>query len=234
MNRLALVVLCVACVSRPAAGQTAPAVDPVATLLTRLEMTLRDGPAERYLDLLSSVADRGLCAEFARSVVVPGITRAVVRERDRSDLAGALPGDGYRLLVEVFLESGPRARVETWRLDVRRAGADPAGNWGIASQEVLTTLQGLYRLTLNPRRPMAVRDLVVSAEDLKLAVPDGMMFVAETEAGPTAFVILGRGDMIFTPAPRAERAQLRVVTGAEFLQGPFDAAFIREDSPFWG
>src|SRR5450759_3160119 len=227
MNRLILVIVFLGCLADPAAGQTGLAVDPVATLLARLEQTLREGPAERYLDLLSSAANREFCADFARTVIVPGITRAVVRERDRTELTGALPGDGFRLLIEVFLESGPRARAATWRLDVRRRGSDPSAEWGIVSQEILTTLQGLYRLTLNPKRQIAVRALVVSAEDLKLVVPEGSMFVAETEAGPTAFVILGRGDMSFTPAPRTERAQLRVVTGAETLQSSFDTAFLR-------
>jgi hypothetical protein len=68
---------------------------------------------------------------------------------------------------------------------------------------------------------------VVSAEDLKLVVPEGTMFVAEADTGPTAFVILGRGDLSFTPAPRTERAQLRVVTGGEALQSPFDTVFVR-------
>lgn len=227
MNRLVLVIVFLGCLADPAAGQMGLAVNPVATLLARLEQTLREGPAERYLDLLSSAANREFCADFARTVIVPGITRAVVRERDRTELTGALPGEGFRLLIEVFLESGPRARAATWRLDVRRRGSDPSAEWGIVSQEILTTLQGLYRLTLNPKRQIAVRDLAVSAEDLKLVVPEGSMFVAETEAGPTAFVILGRGDMSFTPAPRTERAQLRVVTGAETLQSSFDTAFLR-------
>ncbi len=227
MNRLVLVIVFLGCLTDPAAGQTGLAVDPVATLLARLEQTLREGPPERYLDLLSSAANREFCADFARTVIVPGITRAVVRERDRTALTGALPGEGFRLLIEVFLESGPRARAATWRLDVRRRGSDPSAEWGIVSQEILTTLQGLYRLTLNPKRQIAVRDLAVSAEDLKLVVPEGSMFVAETDVGPTAFVILGRGDMSFTPAPRTERAQLRVVTGAETLQSSFDTAFLR-------
>jgi len=227
MSRLTLVIVLLACLSVTGAGQAAQPVDPVAALLSRLEQALREGPADRYLDLLSSTANREACAEFARSVIVPGITRAVVRERDRTDLMGTLRGEGYRLLIDVFLESGPRARLATWRLDVRHRGAGPAADWGIVSQEILTTLQGLYRLALNPRRQIAVRDLVVSAEDLKLSVAEGTLFVAETETGPTAFVILGRGDMSFTPAPRAERTQLRVATGGETTQSPFDTAFVR-------
>lgn len=227
MNRIFVGFVLLACVVSRGEGQAPPAADPVAALLARLEVVLREGPPERYLDLLAVSADRASCLAFAQSVIVPGITRAVVRERDRIALPGTLPGDGYRLQVEVMLESGATAKVETWRLDVRRRGGDPSGGWGIVSQERMTTLEGLHRLSLNPRREIAVRDLVVSDEDLKLSVPDGLMFVAEVDAVATAVVILGHGEMTFSPAPAAEKTQMKVVTGNEVLQTPFDTLFVR-------
>ncbi len=215
------------CLAGPAEGQAPPGPDPVAGLLARLEAVLREGSPERYLDLLAASADRPAAAAFARTVVVPGVTRAVVKERDRSELTGTLPGEGYRLMVEVMLESGAVAKVETWRLDVRRRGGDAAGGWGIVSQDLMTTLQGLYRLALDPRREIAVRDLVVTAEDLKLVVPDGVMFVAQVDNAPTALVILGRGEMTFSPAPAAEQEQMKLITGNEVLQASFDTLFVR-------
>ena len=227
MNRLLAGLVLLVCFVSRAEGQAPQPADPVAPLLARLEAVLREGPPERYLDLLAASADRAACAVFARSVVAPGVTRAVVRERDRIDLPGTLPGDGYRLMVEVMLESGATAKVETWQLDVRRRGGDPTGGWGIVSQELMSTLQGLHRLTLNPRREIVVRDLVVSGEDLKLVVPEGLMFVAEVDAFPTALVILGRGETTFSPAPAGERTQMKVVTGNEVLRTPFDTLFVR-------
>ena len=226
MRRLTLVVAALVCLAGEPAGQSTPTADPVAALLGRVEAAVLAGTPERYLDLLSTLADRSAAASFLKTVATPGLTRVVIRERDRVELAGTLPGDGYRLLVEVLRESGQRADLTTWRLDVRRRGNDPA-DWGILSQEVLTTLQGLYRLVLNTRRQFVARDLVVSAEDLKLSVPEASVFMAETEAGPTAYVILGRGEMTFSPAPRTERSQLRVVTGNEVLQIPFEGLFVR-------
>jgi hypothetical protein len=227
MKQLLAGLVLLACLVGRAEGQTPQAPDPVAGLLAKLELVLREGPADRYLDLLATTADRASCAAFAQSVIVPGITRAVVKERDRAELPGTLPGDGYRLMVEVLLESGPQASVATWRLDVRRRGGAAAGDWGIVSQEILTTLQGLRRLALNPQREITVRDLVVTAEDLRLVVPEGTMFVAEADNAPTAFVILGRGDMTFSPAPQAERTQIKLATGNEALQTSFDTVFIR-------
>jgi hypothetical protein len=227
MNRIFVGFVLLVCLAGRAEGQSPQPADPVAALLARIEVVLREGPPERYLDLLAASADRASCAAFARLVIVPGITRAMVRERDRIELPGTLPGDGYRLQVEVMLESGATAKVETWRLDVRRRAGDPAGGWGIVSQDLMTTLQGLHRLALNPRRETAVRDLVISGDDLKLVVPDGLLFVAEVDGFATALVILGRGEMTFSPAPAAERTQIKVVTGNEVLQTSFDTLFVR-------
>jgi hypothetical protein len=220
-------VVLLACLCAPAGAQRQEAPDPVAALLGRLEQVLRGGQPERYLDLLAASADRASCAAFAKTVVVDGITRAAARERDRIELPGTLPGDGYRLMVDVMLESGAEAKVSTWRLDVRRRGGGTVGDWGIVSQQVMTTLQGLHHLALNPAREVAVKDLDVRAEDLRLVVPEGVMFVAEIEGWPTALVILGRGEMTFSPAPAAERGQMTVLTGNEVFQTPFDAIFVR-------
>ena len=227
MTALVLAFVVLAGIAFPASAQppVRQAVDPVASLLTRVEQALRDGVPERYLELLGPSADRPAAGAFAATFIVPGVTRAVVRERDRGPLKGALPGDGYSLLVEVFVEFGPRAQLATWRLDVRRRESD--ADWGIVLQESLTTLRGLFRLTLNTKRQIAVKDLVVSAEDITLTVPEGILFVAETEAGPTAVVLLGRGEMVFSPAPPPERSQLRVLTGSDTLQSGVDAAFLR-------
>ncbi len=148
MRQLTLVIAALVCLAGEPAGQSTQAADPVAALLGRIEAAVLAGTPERYLDLLSTLADRPAAASFLTAVATPGLTRVVIRERDRVDLAGTLPGDGYRLLVEVLRESGQRADVTTWRLDVRRRSNNPS-DWGILSQEVLTTLQGLHRLSLN-------------------------------------------------------------------------------------
>ena len=231
MKRLLLVVACLVLLPqplRPPANAQGP--DGVASLLARLEEALLSGQQQRYLDLLSATADRNAATIFAGGAFLRGATRAVVRERDRTDLLGTLPGDGYQLMVEVLEETGQRARLATWRLDVRRMTAADAGTeqWGIADQEPITLLNGLYRLSLNAARQYTARDLAIEAEDFRLTLPEGSVFVAEPDGGmPTAVVLLGRGEMEFTPAPASERGQLRIFAGSESLQSPFEAVFLR-------
>jgi hypothetical protein len=232
MKTRALVLACLVLLARPAAGQApAPASqDGIGVLLGRLEQVLKAGNQEGYLQLLSQTADRRRAEQFAAQTIGHGATRVVLRERDRSELEGTLPGDGYQVLVEVFFETAQRARLATWRLDVRRrgdAGPGAATAWGIADQESLTSVHGLYRLSLNTGRQFAARDLVVTSEDLRLTLESGSVFVAEADGNITALVLLGKGEMTFTPAPQVERSQVKAFAGAESLVSAFDTAFVR-------
>src|SRR4051794_20850116 len=99
----------------------------VRLLLARLEREVRAGGTEAYFKLLSVGADRARANEFASSELMPGVNRSVLQERDRAQLGG-VAGNGYRLMVDVMAEFGSRARVATWRLDVKHTGEAGAEN----------------------------------------------------------------------------------------------------------
>lgn len=201
--------------------------------LQAVEISISTMDRARWLELLSSTADRDAATAFFDAMVPQGITRVVVKERDRSALQGSLPGEGYRLVVEVFIETGPRGRIATWRLDVRRPRGDDIGPqpWRILSQDRLASIEGLHRLALHPDKQYLARNLVLKAVDFELRLPSGEVFVSETPEGMTAMVLLGDGTMMFQPTPKEEKGQLRLFAGDEALETPFTSAFIRL-SPF--
>jgi Peptidase family M1 domain len=221
----------------PAFARQIAAPDPedlqVLRTLQQIETALTANDKAGWMALVSVNADAGAASEFFDAVVPRGVTRAVIRERDRSPLEGALPGDGHRLLVEVFLESGPRGLLSTWRLDIRRpAGAsagigDAASSWRIVAQERLSDVDALHRLALNRERPFTARDFVLRSVDFELRLTTGSVFVADTTEGLTALVLLGDGVMRFEPTPKTERGQVRLFTGSDALESRFDTAFVR-------
>ena len=201
-------------------AQQADAVD---LLLRRLEQIAQAGDAEGYLRLLDGSADRNGAIEFGSTELLPGATRAAVRQGDREPLDDTKSGDGYRLMVQAFVEYGPRARLATWRIDVKRIG----DLWRIVDQERLTSVEHLYRLSLNSAKQFDARDVTIAAEDLDLTLATGSIFVADTDQGVTGLVLLGRGEMRFHPKPVTEKGQLKIFCGADTLDARFDAAFIR-------
>jgi hypothetical protein len=213
-----------------AAPRAAPVQDGVASLLLKLEKTITAGQPDAYFDLLSARAIPDRAARAAQSLIDPGVTRAVVRERDRSPLDGTLPGDGYHLVLEIFTERGIRARITTWQVDVRRkAGLADQDDWRISDQTLLTTLDGLFHLALNPSKQYRVRNLSLRSDDLDIKLADGRLFVADTATGPSAVVLMpsSGGTFVFKPTPETERGQVRIYCGSDTLQDQYTAAFVR-------
>ena len=135
------------------ATPTAPVEDDAAVqaLLRRLEAVVQSGDLLGYLDLVAGAANRARAIDFGRSDILPGATRAAIRERDRVPFGGSLRPGGYRIVVDVFVEFGQRARVATWQLDIQRRD----GPWQIVDQERLTSVENLYRVALDTSKQYA-------------------------------------------------------------------------------
>jgi len=212
---------------QPAAGQSEEDLS-IQSFLQAVETAVSTTDGARWRELLSPNADRDAAIEFFDSMIPQGVTRVVVHERDRAPLVGTLPGEGYGLLADVFMETGARGRINTWRLDVRRPrDSTERQPWRLVGQERLAAIEGLHRLSLHPQKQFAARDLVIRSVDFELRLPAGDVFVAETSEGVTALVLIGDGTMVFTPGPAEERGQVRLFAGTETIDTPFTAAYIR-------
>lgn len=199
----------------------------IAEVLLRLETVLASGDPAQFLTLVSPSADRAAAEDFARFAVRAGANRAVVRERDRASIGDSPDVTQVRLIVEVFIQSGPRGSVGTWRLDLQR---DAQGRWTISAQDRLTVVDGLHRLELSTTKQYRINNLVVRGEDLTLTIPQGTAFVAEADGAPTAFVLMGQGEMRFSPKPGAEKGQIKLLAGEEVLRTPFNVVYMRLNS----
>jgi hypothetical protein len=222
--RLALsrLVLTLTAVLAPAAAPHAFAQapqSPVTPLTTQLEKALAQGTPDALAPLLAADRDVAAVSQFAESWLEPGATRVVVKERDRV----ALPSGADRLIVEAFIETGPQGRLGTWQVDAREESAGPR----ITNIKTLGSIEGLHRLRLDQTRCFEANNLRVTAEDLELTLARGRVYTAGAGSGMTAVVLLGRGEMVFTPAPEVERGQMTLYAGSPALRTPFEIAFLR-------
>src|SRR5262245_24259864 len=210
-----------------ARAQSAPAPEPddVQRLLVQVEKIDAAGDVFGYLDLVAGTTNRARAIDFSRSEIQPGATRAVIKERDRLPFGSTISPDGYRLIVDVFVEFGQRGREATWRLDIQRIG----GVWQIFDAERLSGVERLYRISLDGSRQYNALNLTISAEDLDVVLESGRVFFVASDAGATGAVLLGRGEMRFHPRPATEKGQVKIFSGSETLVAPFAAAFVRMD-----
>ena len=219
-------VLIAAWAAHPYAQSTQP--DGVATLLNRLERLLQQNDRDTFPSLLSTTDITGdVAIQATDDLFSYETTRATVRERDRQPLEGALPGDGYRIILEILTETASRARVMTARFDVRRPRGGDTDSWRIVAIERLTYVQGLYRLRLDASTQYVAREFTIQAQDIQFTLHTGYVFQVISGEGVTGLVLLGRGEMHFSPGPETEKGQLRIFGGSDTLTALFGAAFIR-------
>jgi hypothetical protein len=208
-------------------GAQPRADDPADRLLRGLEAALNAADRARVTAIFAATVEDSRIQRFADDLLIPDAVRAVVKERDRAQLEGAPPGDGYSLVVEMFVETPGRARILTTSLDLRRPPGGDLDSWRVVGIAELTSVEGLYKLRLDTNRPLAARNFEITSEDLVIALDEGTVFPVECDDGTTGLVLLGRGEFRFSPAPAAERGQLRIFADTDTLNAEFDRAFVR-------
>ena len=227
--RIVLVALMLGLGARPGAPQAFGPPDPgMVRLVDAIQGALATGDLDAYLRLLSPRADRDWAASFADRYFQSGLTRVAVRLRDTARVRD-VPG-AWSALLDVFMESGRRAQLASWRIDIvhgQQNGSAQADEWQILDQEALSTVDGLSRINLDTSTQFAARDLTISAPDLTLNLARGAVFAIEIDDETTGLVLLGDGEIILTPEPEAERGQLRIFSGSEELRTDFRRAFVR-------
>jgi hypothetical protein len=222
-----VVFLAVVALACPAWAGAQSAADPIDVTVERVSATLNAGDRAGFTALFGPSVPPPTVGRYADDLIRPGAIRTVVRERDRGPLEAVPPGDGFRMVVEIFVESAGRGRILTAEFSIRRPPGGAIDTWRIVAADGLSSVEGLYRLRLNTARAYSARNLEIVSEDLVLALPAGEVFLIECDEGVTGAVLIGRGEMRFSPAPAAERGQVRLFAGTETLTTPFEYAFVR-------
>jgi len=221
-----LLVLAAVCgLASSSSAQTAEP-DPVMPLLRRFEQALNQADRPALTAMFSPEVAASQIDLYLGSLLMPGAVKSTVRLRDRTQLEGAPPGDGYSLVVEFFIETPGKARILTAGMDMRRPPNGDLASWKFVGAEGLTFVEGLYKLRID-KRPLAARNLEITAEDLVLHLAEGTVFRVECDDGVTGLILIGRGTMTFSPTVAAERGQLRLFSGNDTLTSAFESAFVR-------
>jgi peptidase M1-like protein len=226
--RTALIVLaCGLWCATAAHTQSRSASDPVDAVVRRLERVLTSGDKAAFPALFDASVSEDKVTQHSFDLFFPNAVRIAVFERNRSPLEGVPAGDGFRVVVEFFMETKGQARIVTAGLDIKRPPGGDAESWRISGIDEISAIDGLYKLRLNTTTPQSVRNLELRAEDAIIAMQDGLLFRVECDQGVTGIVLVGRGELRFSPAPATERGQLRIFSGADSLNAAFETAYIR-------
>ena len=226
MVRRFLILACTVLWAAPSAAQTREP-DPPDVMVRKFERALNAADRAGLLALFASSVPLSQVEEYTNDLLITGAVRATLRERARAPLEGAPPGDGFSLIIEFFIETAGKARILTAGMDIRRPPGGDIESWRFVGAEGLTSVEGLYKLRVNTNRPLTVRNLEITSEDLVITLQEGTVYLVECDEGVTGLMLIGRGEMRFSPTSDAERGQVRLFSGSDTLTSQFEDAYIR-------
>ena len=226
MVRRFFILTCTILWAAPLAAQTREP-DPAEVMVRKFERALNAGDRAGLRALFASSVPDSQVEQYTNDLLINGAVRTTLRERARAPLEGAPPGDGFSLIIEFFIETAGKARILTAGMDIRRPPGGDIESWRFVGAEGLTSVEGLYKIRVNTTRPLSARNLEVTSEDLVVTLHEGTVYLVECDEGVTGLVLIGRGEIRFSPTSAAERGQVKIFSGNETLTSPFEEAYIR-------
>ncbi len=210
----------------PAAAQAAAAASAVApSAVTADPISLLEEAAKawqaRDLARWTALWDEGIRAEEERFVRESFAADQTTLEWLRRDATRA---DSTRFSADgqVFTAQEPNGRLTYWRLTAEKR---PFG-WAFTGRSDTSVVDGFVHVSLAGRAWRA-NGLTLRLPDFELRMQDGTLFANPEPLGPTVLVFVGRGSIRVSPAPTAERAQLKRFSGKETLEAEVRWAFVR-------
>jgi hypothetical protein len=127
------------------------------------------------------------------------------------------------LFCQAFFQNATSVMIETWQLSV----ANRDGRWSVVDKDILGTISTLYKIRIPSDRAEHVRSVDISHHDIRLAFTDATVFYDNIPGLETAFLIMGKGTVRFSPSDPIEQHQLELLYKKRFLEDDVDYVFVR-------
>ncbi len=119
--------------------------------------------------------------------------------------------------------------IEFWRL--RFVKID--GDWLVNFKETAGDIQTLHKISIPSGRMERAKSVEINHIDIQLVFNDAAVFYDNLPNRDTAVLIVGKGNLRFTPSLERERHQLELVYGQSFLTDDLKYVYIRCSDSFF-
>jgi len=136
---------------------------------------------------------------------------------------------GNRAYVSVMFENVYAVKIEVWRLEFNIID----DQLYIRNKEVIRDLKRLYKLQIPSGREEQVKYVEIKHADLAITFQNPLVFYDNVPDIETALLVVGEGELLFSPSLPRERHQLDLVYKNRFLKDKLNYVYLRcSDSLF--
>ncbi len=206
-------------------GQTQSEPPPVEDLISHITSSLENKDLESYLSVFGpGIRDRergqinAYFANFGMDTV-------------NMQLAGRTtqPDGQSRLFFQVYFQNSFSAMIDNWQF----TAALGDGSWVITGKEASGNPRTLYKVKIPAERYERAASVEITHKDIRLSFKNPAVFYDNIPGLETAFVLIGKGQVVFTPSDPIEQHQLELLYKKKQLDGELNFLFVRCSNSFF-
>lgn len=133
------------------------------------------------------------------------------------------------LYVQVLYENAYAVMLEIWHVWLRK----DEGRWTIAAKELSGNITNFYKVRIPSGRVERAARVEVRHRDIVLTFQDAWVFYDNIPDMETALLVIGKGQVRFTPSDEGERHQLELRYKTKTVKDVLEYAFLRFSDAFF-
>ena len=140
-----------------------------------------------------------------------------------------LSEDEAEVYLQALFQNFYSVIIETWRLSLLKLD----DLWQIQEKNIVGNITSLYMVQIPSSRIERVESVEIEHEDIKLSFKNALLFYDNIPELETALVIIGKGDVHFSPSNSIEKHLLTLSYKKDFLKDELTYAYLRFSNRFF-
>jgi len=225
MRKTALVLTLIICISfYPLSANTAEEGE-IDAFLQRLSDTLTNGQINEYLEFFAEKLRQeemqrlqDLNATFQLEKI--SFFKSHVRKLDKL---------GLQVFLQVLYQGAYSVILETWRLRLREVN----DRWSIREKALIGTHRNLFRIKIPGEKIEKAKSVEINHVDIQFRFEDALVFYDNIPSIETALLVIGKGNVRFSPSSPREKHQLELTCNRDTLDDSIEYAYLRFSHSFF-
>ncbi|MFC2163408.1 M1 family metallopeptidase [Acidobacteriota bacterium] len=197
----------------------------IETFLQQLSETLIHGEINEYLEYFADnikKEERQRVDDLSDNIQLESVSFFKSHVQDLGRL-------GFRVFLQVLYQSSYSVVLETWRVRLREMN----DQWSIREKTLIGTQRNLYKVRIPGEKVERAKSVVINHMDIKIRFKDALVFYDNIPNKETALLILGDGQVHFSPSSQREKHQLELTFKQDSLDDTIEYAYLRFSQGFF-
>jgi hypothetical protein len=136
---------------------------------------------------------------------------------------------GFRVFFQVLYQSSYSVILETWNVRLRKVD----DRWTIREKTLIGTNRNLFKVRIPGERVERAKSVEINHVDIQLRFEDALVFYDNIPDLETALIVMGEGEVQFSPSSPREKHQLQLKYKRDTLNDSIKYAYLRFSQSFF-